>query len=138
MGKIAVTVRKCRRRLCAGEAVHLHPYPGGSAGKESAYSARDLGSIPGLGRSPEGKGYPLQYSGLENSMDCIVHGVSKSWTGQRDFHFHTCILTLEHKPHATRPLFFLLIVAFTEAGLVAITLKVFVSSCQAALVKSQD
>ena len=38
----------------------------------------DLGSIPGLGRSPaEGKGYPLQYSGLENSMDCIVHGLSK-------------------------------------------------------------
>ena len=41
----------------------------------------DLGSIPGLGRSPgEGKGYPLQYSGLEASMDCIVHGVTKSWT----------------------------------------------------------
>ena len=44
----------------------------------------DLGSIPGLGRSPrEGNGYPLQYSALENSTDCIVHGVSKS-----DFHFH--------------------------------------------------
>ena len=41
----------------------------------------DLRSIPGLGRSPrEGKGYPLQYSGLENSMDCIVHGVTKSRT----------------------------------------------------------
>ena len=41
----------------------------------------DLSSIPGLGRSPgEGKGYPFQYSGLENSMDCIVHGVTKSWT----------------------------------------------------------
>ena len=41
----------------------------------------DLGLIPGLGRSPgEGKGYPLQYSGLENSMDCIVHGVAKSQT----------------------------------------------------------
>ena len=40
----------------------------------------DLGSTPGLGRSPgEGKVYPLQYSGLENSMDCIVHGVAKSW-----------------------------------------------------------
>ena len=81
MGKIAVTVRKCRRRLCAGEAVHLHPYPGGSAGKESAYSARDLGSIPGLGRSPgEENSYTLQYSGLESSMDCIVHGVAKSQT----------------------------------------------------------
>ena len=45
-------------------------FPGGSAGKESACNARDLGSIPGLGRSPgEGKGYPFQYSGLENSMD---------------------------------------------------------------------
>ena len=46
----------------------------------------DLGSIPGLGRSPrEGKGYPLQYSGLENSMDCIVHGVAKIWTLLSDF-----------------------------------------------------
>ena len=51
----------------------------GSAGKESTYNAGDLGSIPGLGRSPgEGKGYPLQYSGLENSMDYTVHGVTKS------------------------------------------------------------
>ena len=54
--------------------------PGGSAGKESACSMGDLGSIPGSGRSPgEGKGYALQYSGLENSMDCIVHGTPKSW-----------------------------------------------------------
>ena len=46
-------------------------FPGGSAGKESACNAGDLGSILGLGRSPgEVKGYPLQYSGLENSMDC--------------------------------------------------------------------
>ena len=56
-------------------------FPGGSAGKESACNAGDLGSIPGLGRSPgERKGYPLQYPGLENSMDCIVHGVAKSRT----------------------------------------------------------
>ena len=49
----------------------------------------DLGSIPGLGGSlGEGKGYPLQYSGLENSMDGIVHGVTKSWTRLSDFHFH--------------------------------------------------
>ena len=48
----------------------------------------DLGLIPALGRSPgEVKGYPLQYSDLENSMDCIVHGVTKSWTRLRDFHF---------------------------------------------------
>ena len=53
----------------------------GSAGKKSTCNAGDLGSIPGLGRSPgEGKQYPLQYSGLENSMDCIVHGVAKSDT----------------------------------------------------------
>ena len=45
----------------------------------------------GLRRSPgEGKGYPLQFSGLENSMDCIVHGVAKSWTRLRDFHFTVC------------------------------------------------
>ena len=50
-------------------------FPGGSAGKESACNMGDLGSIPSLGRSSgEGKGCPVQYSGLENSMDCIVHG----------------------------------------------------------------
>ena len=54
-------------------------FPGGSAGKESACNAGDLGSIHGLGRfSGEGNGSPLQYSGLENSMDCIVHGVADS------------------------------------------------------------
>ena len=48
----------------------------------------DLGSIPGLGRSPgEGKSYPPQYSDLENSTDCIVHGVVKSWTRLNDFDF---------------------------------------------------
>ena len=56
-------------------------FPFGSAGKESACNMGGLDSSPGLGRSPgEGKGYPLQYSGLEKSMDCIVHGVAKSWT----------------------------------------------------------
>ena len=56
-------------------------FPCGSASKESACNAGDLDSIPGLGRSPgEGKGYPLQYSGLENSMDYIVDGVAKSRT----------------------------------------------------------
>ena len=54
-------------------------FPVSAAGKESACSARDPGSIPGLGRSSgEGIGYPLQYSGLENSMDCIIHGVAKN------------------------------------------------------------
>ena len=56
-------------------------FPDGSGGKESACNVGDLGLIPGLGRYPgEGNSYPLQYSGLENSMDSIVHGVSKSWT----------------------------------------------------------
>ena len=56
-------------------------FPCGSAGKESACNGGDLRLIPELGQSPgEGKDYPLQYSGLENSMDCIVHGVTKSWT----------------------------------------------------------
>ena len=64
-------------------------FPGGSAGKESACSAGDLGSIPGLGRSPEeGNGCPLQYAGLEDSMDCKAHGVAKSRTRLSDFHFH--------------------------------------------------
>ena len=49
---------------------------------------RDLGSIPRLGRSPEeGKGYPVQYSGLENFRDCIVHGVAKSQAQVSNFHF---------------------------------------------------
>ena len=66
--------------------------PCGSSGKESAFNVGDLDSILVLGISPgEGKDYPLQYSGLENSMDCmysIVHGVSKDWT------------QLSHSPHS--------------------------------------
>ena len=59
----------------------------GSANKESACNAGDLGLIPGLGRSPgEGKGYPFQYSGLENSMDYTVHGVAKSQSLLSDLH----------------------------------------------------
>ena len=74
--------------VCEG-ALSPWGFPGGSAGEESASvcSAGDLGSIPGLGRSPgEGKGCPLQYSGLENSMDCIVHEVAKSRTRLSDLH----------------------------------------------------
>ena len=64
-------------------------FPCGSAGKESTYNVRDLSSVSGLGRSPgEGKGYPLQYSSLDNSMDYIVRGVAKSQTWLSDFHFH--------------------------------------------------
>ena len=62
-------------------------FPGGSAGKESARNAGDLGSIPGLGRSP-GESYPFQYSGLENSMDNIVNGVAKNGSQLSDFHLH--------------------------------------------------
>ena len=68
-------------------------FPCDSAGKESTCNAGDLGSIPGLGRSPgEGKGYPHQDSGLENSMYCIVHGVAKTWTWLSDFHFTSLLL----------------------------------------------
>ena len=67
-------------------------FPHGSGGKESACNAGDLGSIPGLGRSPgEEKGYPFQYCGLENSMDCIVHVVAKSRTQLSDSHFQTVV-----------------------------------------------
>ena len=64
-------------------------FPGGSTGKEPACNMGDLGSIPGLGRCPgEGKGCPLQSSGLENSMDSMVHGVAKSRTQWSDFYSH--------------------------------------------------
>ena len=64
---------------------HTLGFPCGSAGKESACNVGDLGSIPGLGRSlGERKGYALQYSGLENSMD---YTVSRSRTRLSDFHF---------------------------------------------------
>ena len=67
--------------------------PGGSADTESNCNAQDLGSIPGLGRSPgEGNGYPLQYSGLENSMDCVVHGVTKTRMLLSNFHFHGALI----------------------------------------------
>ena len=62
-------------------------FPCGSAHKEFTCNAGDLGLIPGLRRSPrEGKGYPLQYSGLENSSNSIVHGVAKSWIRLNDLH----------------------------------------------------
>ena len=81
---------------CYGDLRHHLEVPGfphSSAGKESACNAGDLGLIPGLGRSPgEGKGYPLQYSGLENSMDCIVQGTTKSWTRLSDFHLRYQVL----------------------------------------------
>ena len=76
-------------------------FPCGSAGKDSACNAGDLGSIPGLGRSPgEGKGYPFQYSGLENSMDCIpVHSEGdQPWDffGRNDAKAETPVLWPPH------------------------------------------
>ena len=81
-----------RTRCPVGKRIHLlnwwSPFLGflgGSDGKESARNARDPASTPGLGRSPgEGKG---QCAGLENSVDCIVHGVAKNQTRPSDFHF---------------------------------------------------
>ena len=85
-------------------AIGIHSFPCGSDGKESACNAGDPGSIPGLGRSPgEEKGYPLQNSCLENSMDrgawwSAVHGISKSQTRLSNFIFflyrntqHSCL-----------------------------------------------
>jgi len=64
-----------------GEPQKYLAFPCDSTGKESTCNMGDLDLILGLGRSPgEGKVYPLQYAGLENSMNCIVHGIAKSWT----------------------------------------------------------
>ena len=64
-------------------------FPDSSVGKESACNAGDPGLIAGAGRSAgEGKSYPLQYSTLENSMDCMVHGVAESQTRLSSFHFY--------------------------------------------------
>ena len=76
-------------------------FPGGSAGKESAHNAGDLGSVSGLGKSPgEGKGYPLQYSGVEKSMDCIVHGVGKNQTRLSNFDSHFVLAGKPNSPQA--------------------------------------
>ena len=72
------------------ETLEVIGLPWWLAGKESSCNAGDLGSIPGLGRSPgEWKGYPFQSSGLENFMDCIAHGVTESQTQLSNFHFST-------------------------------------------------
>ena len=82
-------------------SLHIVGFPGGSAGKESTCNVGDLGLIPGFGRSSgEGNGYSLQCSGLENSMDCIVHGVAKSWTGLSNFHDHDVITYMCTSTHS--------------------------------------
>ena len=71
-----------------GKSHDLLGFPDSLVGKESACNAGDLSLIPGSGRSTgEGSGYPLQYSAQENSMDCIVHEVTKSWMQQSNFPF---------------------------------------------------
>ena len=71
----------CKRISFSDPLTSYQGFPGGSAGKESACSVGDLGLIPGLGRAHgEGNSYPCQYSGLKNSMGCIVQGVAKSLT----------------------------------------------------------
>ena len=96
-------------------------FPCGSAGKQSICNVADLGLIPGLGRSPgEGKGYPLQYSGLENSMDYIVHGVAKSRTQLSYFYHHHHVYT------PTEYYFSVTVVKFYMARII---LRVCVLSC---------
>ena len=81
-------VRKIRWRRDRLPMPGILAFAGDSAGEESACNVGERGSIPGLERFPgEGKGYQLQYSGLENSMVSIVHGVTKSQTRLSDFHF---------------------------------------------------
>ena len=81
-----IKVQCYKEQYCMG-------FPGGSDGKASACNVGDTGSISGSGRSPgKRKGYPLQYSYLENSMDrgawrTTVHGVAKSWTTEQHFPF---------------------------------------------------
>ena len=88
-------------------------FPGGPVVKNMPANAGDLGSIPGLGRCPgEGNGYPLQYSGLENSMDCVVYGVSKvghHWATFTSPHFNHRIAPLpnNNQPKA-KPCFLIL------------------------------
>ena len=97
----------------------IQGFPCGSAGKDSACNTGDLGWSLGLGRSPgDGKGYPLQYSGLENSMDCIVHGVAKSRTRLSDFHFQRD-LSISRRSHCyyvtkldLKRVYFILIILF--------------------------
>ena len=85
---VSLSTQGLRDRVCIPvlSRTQTQGFPGGSEVKVSTCNAGDPGSIPGSGKSPgEGKGYPLQYSGLENSMDYIVLGVAKSWTRLNDF-----------------------------------------------------
>ena len=91
------------RSLCDIQMLPLtdEGFASGSVVNNLPANAGDMGSIPGLGRFPgEEKGYPLQYSGLENSMDYKVHGVTKSRTRLGDFHFHFCSMWWDIKSYS--------------------------------------
>ena len=96
-----------------GQATHssILGFRCGSVGKESTCSVGGLGLISALERSPgEGEGYPLQYSGLENSMNCIVRGVAKSQTQLSDFHSQQQnVLIFKNKILTTRSFLFVLV-----------------------------
>ena len=78
---VAQSRTRLKQLSSSSSSFHYKGFPDASDYKESTCTVGDLGLIPGLGRSPgEGNGYPLQYSGLENSRDSIVHGVAKSQT----------------------------------------------------------
>ena len=95
---------QCSERLLACLLCTLNS----SVGQEPSCNGGDLGWIPGLGRSTEeGKGYTLQYSGLENSMDSIAHGVTKSRSRLNDFHLCTFV---HHGKEDTCPLFYSFII----------------------------
>ena len=102
-----IILKTCWRIVRLPTPVYLG-FPCGSAGKESAHNMGDLGLIPRLGRSPgEGKGYPLQYSCLENPMDrgawwAAVHGVTEGRTQLSNFTFTFHFHALE-KEMATHP-----------------------------------
>ena len=104
----SVTCQRTRAQERDAVWVGVHCFPEGSAGKESACNTGDPGSIPGLGGSPgEGRGYPLQYSGLENFMGCIVYWIAKSWTRLSDFRrrqWHPTPVLLPGKSHEWRSL----------------------------------
>ena len=102
-------VRKIRWRRDRLPTPVFLGFPCGSAGKESTCHGGDLGSIPELGKSSgEGKGYSPKYSGLENSMDCIVHGGHKSQTRLATFtnHFDHCTNFAPDIQHSTCNLIF--------------------------------
>ena len=93
--KLCSIAKEKKKKRSGDLPPYLMGFLGVSDGKESSCNVGDLGSIPGLGRFPgEGNDYPLQYSGLENSMDrgawwATVHGIAKNWTQLNNFHFHS-------------------------------------------------